>query len=45
MMQEDMSPAFSDADLERRRNASRRLAWLLGIAVLAIYIVGLFIKR
>lgn len=45
MSQEDMSPAFSDADLERRRHASRRLAWLLGIVVLAIYIVGLFIKR
>ena len=45
MSPKDVSPAFSDADLERRRNASRRLAWLLGIVVLAIYILGLFIKR
>lgn len=45
MRTDDLTPAFSDADLERRRNTSRRLAWLLGIAVLAIYILGLFIKR
>ena len=40
-----MPATFSEADLERRRNASRRLAWLLGAIVLAIYLVGLFIKR
>jgi len=40
-----MDQAFSDQDLERRRSASRRLGWLLGLAVIAIYIVGLFIKR
>lgn len=37
--------AFSDEDLARRRSASRRLGWLLGAAVLVIYIIGLFIKR
>jgi len=36
---------FSDEDLARRRTASRRLGWLLGAAVLVIYIIGLFIKR
>ena len=40
-----MPATFSEADLERRRHASRRLAWLLGAIVLAIYLVGLFIKR
>ncbi len=40
-----MKPAFSDADLERRRAASRRLGWLLAAVVLAIYIAGLFVKR
>lgn len=40
-----MQAAFSETDLERRRNASRRLACLLGVVVLAIYLVGLFIKR
>ena len=40
-----MTPAFSDADLTRRRAASRRLGWLLGAVVLVIYLIGLFIKR
>jgi len=40
-----MTPAFSDADLARRRTASRRLGWLLGAVVLVIYLIGLFIKR
>lgn len=40
-----MAPAFSDNDLERRRAASRRLGWVLGIVVLALYLIGLFIKR
>ncbi len=39
------SPAFPAADLERRRRAARRLGWLLGAAVLALYLIGLFIKR
>ena len=45
MSEQRMPPAFSDADLASRRAASRRLGWLLGIVVLAIYILGLFIKR
>lgn len=40
-----MNQAFSEQDLERRRAASRRLGWLLCIAVIAIYVIGLFIKR
>lgn len=40
-----MNQAFSGEDLARRRSASRRLGWLLAAAVLAIYILGLFIKR
>jgi len=40
-----MTPVFSDPDLERRRAASRRLGWALGIAVLALYLIGLFIRR
>ena len=44
-MASDMNQPFSESDLERRRAASRRLGWLLGVVVLAIYIIGLFIKR
>lgn len=40
-----MNLPFSEEDLARRRAASRRLGWLLGAAVLLIYLVGLFIKR
>lgn len=40
-----MSEAFSDTDLARRRRAARRLGWLLGACVLALYLIGLFIKR
>lgn len=36
---------FSPADLARQRHAARRLAWLLGLAVVLIYVIGLFIKR
>ena len=36
---------FSPADLARRRRAARRLAWLLGLVVVLIYVIGLFIKR
>ena len=45
MSEEHMTPAFTDADLARRRAASRRLGWLLGAIVLVIYLIGLFIKR
>lgn len=45
MSENEMNPAFSEADLARRRRASRRLGWLLGAAVLALYLIGLLIKR
>ena len=45
MTESNISAGFSDADLARRRAASRRLGWLLGVAVLALYLIGLFIKR
>jgi hypothetical protein len=37
--------SFSSADLERRRTASRRLGWLIGLIALLVYVAGLFIKR
>jgi hypothetical protein len=40
-----MNAPFSPDDLSRRRASARRLGWLLGAIVLAIYVVGLFIKR
>jgi hypothetical protein len=40
-----MDAPFSTDDLARRRANAKRSAWLLGAAVLAIYIIGLFIKR
>lgn len=40
-----MPQTIPEADLERRRAASRRLGWLLGAVVMAIYLIGLFIKR
>lgn len=40
-----MDQKFSASELERRRLASRRLGWLLGVAALALYIIGLFFKR
>lgn len=40
-----MEQKFSASELERRRITSRRLGWLLGLAALALYIIGLFIKR
>ncbi len=36
---------FAPEELARRRASARRLAWLLGAAVLALYLIGLFIKR
>ena len=41
----DQPSDFSSADLARRRSAARRLAWLLGLVVVALYVIGLFIKR
>ena len=40
-----MDKNFSPDDIARRRSAARRLGWLLGAAALALYIIGLFIKR
>lgn len=40
-----MAESFSAADLERRRAAARRFAWLLGAVVLAVYLLGLLVKR
>ena len=40
-----MSVPFSDEDLARRRASSRKFAWLIGAAVLALYIAGFFFKR
>lgn len=37
--------AFTAEELARRRAASKRLAWALGAAVVALYLIGLFIKR
>jgi|APIni6443716594_1056825.scaffolds.fasta_scaffold1471087_2 hypothetical protein len=40
-----MNAQFTEADLAQRRSASRRMAWLIGTAVLALYIIGFFFKR
>lgn len=40
-----MSQAFSADDLEKRRSASRKLGWGLGLAVLSLYVIGFFIQR
>lgn len=45
MSEANMTQRFSADELQRRRAAARRLGWLLGAAALAIYIIGLFIKR
>lgn len=37
--------SYSPDELARRSASSKRMAWLLGAAVLAIYLVGLFFKR
>jgi hypothetical protein len=36
---------FTADELARRRTASRKLAWLLGAGVLALYVIGFFIQR
>lgn len=41
----DQPTDFPPAELARRRSAARRLAWLLGLVVVALYVIGLFIKR
>jgi hypothetical protein len=37
--------SYSAEELARRRTSSRRLAWALGAAVLAIYIAGMLVQR
>ena len=37
--------AMSAEELAERRRAARKLAWILGAAVLALYIGGLFVSR
>jgi hypothetical protein len=36
---------LSAQELQRRRSNSRRLAWVLGAVVLALYAIGMFIPR
>jgi hypothetical protein len=36
---------FDDAELARRRSASRRMAWAIGLAAALIYIGGFFLQR
>jgi hypothetical protein len=36
---------FSPEELARRRQASRRLAWILGTVALAFYLAGFLLKR
>lgn len=40
-----MNAQMSDEELTRRRSSARRMAWLIGAAVLILYIVGFFVKR
>lgn len=40
-----MDNAFSPEDLARRRSRSARLAWLIGGAVMLLYIAGFFLQR
>ena len=40
-----VSAPFSDEDIARRRSAARRTAWIIGAAVLALYVIGFFFKR
>lgn len=40
-----MEPAFSPTDLARRQQQARKLAWLIGGAVLLLYLAGFFLQR
>ena len=40
-----MESSFSETELARRRAMARRMAWLIGAAVLALYVIGFFVKR
>ncbi len=37
--------AFPAEELARRQAAAKRLAWILGACALALYLIGLLIKR
>ena len=39
------SSSFTDEELARRRAASRRMAWAIGIAAVLIYLGGFFLQR
>lgn len=41
----NVSAPFSEEDIARRRKAARTTAWIIGAAVLALYVVGFFFKR
>jgi hypothetical protein len=41
----EANATFSPEELARRRLASRRLAWILGVAALALYLAGFLLKR
>jgi hypothetical protein len=45
MLARGESPAFSAEDLAARRRAARKLAWILGLAVLLLYAGGFFVSR
>jgi hypothetical protein len=38
-------PEISEEELARRRAAAHRMAWAIGAAVLALYVIGFFFKR
>ncbi|HMW76848.1 MAG TPA: hypothetical protein PKL28_10315 [Rhodocyclaceae bacterium] len=40
-----MDATLTPDELARRRAASRRLGWALGIVVLALYVLGFFVQR
>lgn len=41
----DTISSLTDAELARRRATARRTAWLLGAVVLALYVIGFFVRR
>ncbi|MBL8394156.1 MAG: hypothetical protein JNK99_05290 [Candidatus Accumulibacter sp.] len=41
----DLPEGFTPEELDRRRAVSRRLAWVLGLAALAIYLLGFIFYR
>ena len=42
---QELPEGFTPEELARRRANGRRLAWVLGAFVLAIYLIGMFVKR